>query len=147
MDASEEKIIDEVMGEETSNLPEAPLSITIGSYYKGFSVLWTRRSADTKVSPRVGEIKDFIGKLIEAGYMPSWNLETNKASLGENKGIGIDLSIDGEKGQGGVCPVHNVKLVYKSGISKKDNKPYAFWGCPEKLADGAFCKAGTQRKV
>lgn len=138
--------MDEALESATPVLPEAPLSINIGSYYKGFYVGWTRRSADGKVTPHVSGVKEFVEKLIEAGYVPSWNPETNKASLGENKGIGVDLSIDGEKGQGGVCPVHGTKLVWKTGISKTTGKNYAFWSCPTKNADGSYCNAGTQRK-
>jgi hypothetical protein len=32
-----------------------------------------------------------------------------------------------------------VELVHRQGVSKKTNKPYDFWGCPEKT-DGKFCE-------
>lgn len=140
-----------------NDLPEAPLSINIGSYYKGFYVGWTRRTADPKVKGRVAEIKEFVEILIKNGYVPSWNPETNKASLGQqtppaqaSTAPQIDLSINGADGKGGVCPVHGTPLIWKTGISgpqsKTPGKPYAFWSCPTLNADGSYCKAGTQKK-
>jgi len=58
-----------------------------------------------------------------------------------------DLSIDGEKGQGGKCPLHGSPLVWKTGTSKTTNKPYAFWSCPTLNPDGTFCRAAAQRKI
>jgi hypothetical protein len=39
------------------------------------------------------------------------------------------------------CPVHGATTVWKEGVSKKTGKPYAFWGCTEKNADGSYCSA------
>ena len=36
------------------------------------------------------------------------------------------------------CPLHNVPLVHKAGVSKTSGKPYEFWGCPAK-DNGQFC--------
>lgn len=38
------------------------------------------------------------------------------------------------------CGIHGTKMEWKTGVSKKTNKPYAFWGCPTKNADGSFCQ-------
>jgi hypothetical protein len=38
-----------------------------------------------------------------------------------------------------VCPVHGCAMVWREGVSKKSHKPYAFWSCPSKNADGSFC--------
>lgn len=38
------------------------------------------------------------------------------------------------------CGIHGTVMEWKTGVSKTTNKPYAFWGCPSKNADGSFCK-------
>jgi hypothetical protein len=37
------------------------------------------------------------------------------------------------------CSVHGTPKIWKTGVSKA-GKPYAFWACPTKNADGSFCK-------
>lgn len=41
-----------------------------------------------------------------------------------------------------LCGIHGVAMNYRSpGISKATGKPYnGFWACPEKNADGSFCR-------
>lgn len=39
-----------------------------------------------------------------------------------------------------VCPVHLVAWAHKTGVAKTSGKPYDFWACSEKDADGKFCK-------
>jgi hypothetical protein len=39
------------------------------------------------------------------------------------------------------CPIHGATTVWKTGVSKKTGKDYAFWGCTEKMADGSWCTA------
>jgi len=48
----------------------------------------------------------------------------------------VDLSTNA------TCPVHGTPLVWKAGTSKTTGKPYGFWACPTKNADGSYCKAG-----
>lgn len=40
------------------------------------------------------------------------------------------------------CKIHGTPFVlHPAGVSKKTGKPFAaFWSCPEKNADGSFCK-------
>lgn len=38
------------------------------------------------------------------------------------------------------CSIHGTELVLREGVSKKTNEPYSFLACPEKNADGSFCK-------
>ncbi len=40
-----------------------------------------------------------------------------------------------------VCGVHGSTKVWIEGTSKTTGKPYGFWSCPTKNADGSFCKA------
>jgi hypothetical protein len=38
-----------------------------------------------------------------------------------------------------VCGIHNIPMVWKTGISKATGKPYAFWACSGKMPDGGWC--------
>ena len=95
--------VDELEKEQESEkpeLPEAPVSITVRGYYKGFSVLITKRNADGKV-----ELKKIIGaidNMVEKGFKPSWNEETN----GKNTAKEEDKHI---------CAVHNVEMKERVG--------------------------------
>lgn len=124
-----------------SELPEAPLSFNIIGYYKGFRVGTTIRLEQNGTIP-TSKVINLVEALIELGFKPSWNETTNKETLTPKT---IDLSIDGPTGQGGKCPIHGTPLVWKSGISKTTNNPYAFWSCPTKNADGSYCKSGMKK--
>jgi hypothetical protein len=39
-----------------------------------------------------------------------------------------------------VCGIHHTQAVWKTGVSRKTGKPYAFWSCPTKNPDGSFCQ-------
>lgn len=81
----DEKYIDENVGDpewinetDGKQLPEAPMSIHVDSYYKGFHVGWTKRMDEKSLSSQVLGIKAFINILVEDGYKPSWNDDTNE---------------------------------------------------------------------
>lgn len=38
-----------------------------------------------------------------------------------------------------LCGIHGTSMTWRTGVSQKTNKPYAFWACPTKNADGSFC--------
>lgn len=38
------------------------------------------------------------------------------------------------------CPIHNVELIERRGISNKTNRPYHFWSCSQKDENGNWCK-------
>lgn len=59
------------------NNNEAPMSVNVTAYYKGFSMQVTQRSRDVDVKPLVTEQMELINWLIEQGCKPSWNDETN----------------------------------------------------------------------
>ena len=106
-------------------LPEAPISVTIKGYYKGFSVLFTKRhNQDEEIE--LDNITKSIDSLIGKGFMPSWNTETNGKTLNPVSTTPV-------------CAIHGVPMVWKSGISKKTGKPYAFWGCDVRNPDGSYC--------
>lgn len=39
-----------------------------------------------------------------------------------------------------LCTVHNVNALWKTGVSKTTNRPFAFWSCPQRNPDGSYCK-------
>ncbi len=64
---------------ETPILPEAPASITVKGYYKGFSVMITKRNAEGKAE--IDKITIAIENMIAKGFKPSWNEDTNGKTL------------------------------------------------------------------
>lgn len=78
-------------------------------------------------------------------FIPAEDDDGERATDHNEDALGIDLSIDGPKGQGGICPVHKTKLEWKAGTNKTTGKPYGFWACTSKNADGSYCRAATQR--
>ena len=37
------------------------------------------------------------------------------------------------------CGIHNIPMIWKTGVSKTTGKPYAFWACSGKMPDGGWC--------
>ena len=114
-------------------LPEAPLSIHLDAYYKGFHAGITLRSMDNSIIPAL-RITTAIQNLIKAGFEPSWNKDTSTAHLTKSGASGG--TTEAHKGN---CRVHGVPFVHKEGISKKTGKPYSFWSCPARNADQSYC--------
>ena len=63
---------------------EAPQSISITVYYKGFSMIITKRDADVTVKPLLDSAMEAIDYMVGKGFKPSWNEDTNKQALGIN---------------------------------------------------------------
>lgn len=57
---------------------ESPQSITVQFYYKGFSILLTKRDPETEVKPLLEDAMTSIEWAIERGLQPSWNKATNE---------------------------------------------------------------------
>ena len=75
-------------------LPEAKASITVRGYYKGFSVLITKRNADGEVE--LDNIQKAIDNMVDKGFKPSWAEETN----GKHDPAQVKSELP-------MCPVHN----------------------------------------
>ncbi|SRR5258708_6144231 len=126
---------------------EAPLSIHIDAYKEGFHIGFTIRQEDNSVVP-AKRVSRIIGSLIEEGYLPSWNSETNKTAL---NGTGVQKIATTPSvvtpvaadpimtATAPTCGIHGVPMVWREGVSKSTGKPYAFYACPEKNANGTFC--------
>ncbi len=57
---------------------ESPQSVTVQYYYKGFSILLTKREADIEVKQLLQSAMDSIDWAILQGLKPSWNQQTNQ---------------------------------------------------------------------
>lgn len=120
-------------------LPEAPLSIHIDSYFKGFHIGFTKRSDETRVSTQVDGVTKLIEDLISKGFECSWNKETSNGHLKPQE-------IKSET-KAPVCGIHGTEMVWKSGISKKTNQPYGFYSCPTRNADQSYCTYKPPKEV
>ena len=104
-----EEAVREAKGEEDYNkpeLPEAPVSITIRGYYKGFSVLITKRK-EAVDNDEATKIMRTIDGLVVKGFQPSWNTETNVKTNGHKPAA-----------QTMVCSICGSPAELKSGVSK-----------------------------
>jgi len=123
MELAETQEIEEVMdkAEELTKkaLPEAPVSITVKGYFKGFSVLITKRSDSGDI--KLDKIMEAVNNMVEKGFKPSWNTETNgKAVKQEPKAV---------------CDACGGEAVEKSG--ETNNKKWK----------GVFCQNPECKKV
>ena len=121
-----------------------PHSIHIDGYYQGFHIEIIQTEvgdqANTETYSLMKHAKALVDQMKLDGWEPSWNTETNNKVNGakpEQKTV-YQAPENGEN-RTPICGVHNVPMVWKSGVSQKTNKPYAFWSCATRNADGSFC--------
>lgn len=137
-DAIEEATKGEPMKAE---LPEAPMSINIRGYYKGFSVQLTKRLDENSLELQIPRVVGVIQKMIEYGYKPSWNEDTNGKTLApQTPATAPQVALQATPASSPVCGIHRTPMVWKTGISKKTGKPYAFWSCAQKDINGDYCQ-------
>jgi hypothetical protein len=91
--------------EEKKQLPEAPVSVTIRGYYKGYSVLATKRDT-TPLMPLLQDSMKAIDWMIENGFKPSWADDTNN-KVKPQEPVKDELTA--------TCPIHNVPMTQKVG--------------------------------
>lgn len=118
---------------------EAPLSVHIDTYFKGFHAGITIRKEDNSKVP-VESIKTAIECLISSGFEPSWNKTTSMKHL-ETKTSPASSGELVEPSQI-VCGVHGTPLtLIPAGVSKTSGRPYpSFYACQSLNADGSKCK-------
>ena len=126
-----EDITDALDNFNTPDMAEAPQSIHVDAYYKGFHAGFTIRKESNK-SVEVDSTTRLIDSLIERGWLPSWNTETNSKV---KPPVAVDPNAP-------ICEIHNKPMTLKpAGISKTTNKPYpAFWACGERMPDNSYCR-------
>jgi len=114
----------EVDGSEIEQpLPESPASVNIRFWAHGFGSQLTIRS--NKVSDVLNKFQTVLTAIEKAGYKNVWDKEVPVVSNGK---------------VAPTCGVHGTAMKWLEGTSKKTGKPYAFWTCPTKNADGSYCK-------
>lgn len=107
--------------------PEAPESLHIDAYYKGFHVGLTKRDRTAKLKPYIDDAMEAINYLVEQGFQPSWNTEINN----KNGTGGTKESSPVPKT---ACATCGEDATERSGVSKKSGKPY----------NAIFCNSGDQ---
>jgi hypothetical protein len=119
---------------EKRQLPEAPISISVETYLKGFRVLVTRRMLDEQsIIAQVPGIVALVDELIKFGFEPSRVISQPLLPTQETKDTGKESPIP-------VCQIHNIPMVWREGMNSQTRRNYAFWACPTRLPDGSFCK-------
>jgi hypothetical protein len=121
-----------VVEAEKSQLPEAPISITVLAYFEGFQVLITRRTGDLPIVSQIPGLIALITKLEEAGFKPVRMNFSAALPPAENKEVGKEREIP-------ICATHKIPMVWREGTSKT-GAHYSFWACPTKNPDGTWCK-------
>lgn len=140
MNSQDEKMIDETLDEAQINaddrteldLPEAPASMTLRVWIKGYGVMLTAR--DNKVASLLKKTETMIDYAESHGWKNTW--DTTPAKTATNP----------VNPQTPVCGIHGTPMEWKTGTSKKTGKPYAFWSCATRNADGSFCSYKPDQK-
>ena len=123
MDKEEKDDIDEVLGiKDKPSQPEAPISSTVRGYYKGYSVLLTKRDPNVKSLPLLEDAMKAIDWMDEHGFKPSWADDTNKKN-GQQ-------TLPAEPTKSFVCQTCGSDAEYKQGVSKT-GKPWKAVFCNE----------------
>lgn len=106
-----------------ANYPEAPISVSVTGYYKGFSVIATKRQPNEALKPLLEDAMKAIDWMANNGWKPSWrDGEAPRQPLVNTK----------------ICPVHQGTTMYEH------NKNGKTW-FSHKLADGTYCNGGPVR--
>ncbi len=110
-----------------NNLPEAPISVSVTIYYRGCSIMVTKRSGEEKIQPLVEQQMALIDWALDVkGCKPSWNEDTNK-KLGEKKDDGNTSGNEAWLDKQTIPDVSNMKCPRCNGPiawSSNKNKPY-----------------------
>lgn len=98
-------------------------------YYKGVHV-----KKSISIAIKANALKDIIDIYLDAGFLPSWNAETNGKALQEPK---VETPIPPTTVPTvaiPICPIHNKEMIKRTG------KYGEFWSCPTKDAQDNWCK-------
>lgn len=120
---------------EVNGLPEAPAVANIKVWIKGFGVMFTVRGE---------KLNDMIKKtvtLIDYAESHSWKNRWDDPPMPGNT-----ILPQPTNPQAPTCGVHGVPMTWKTGVSKTSGKPYAFWSCSTKNADGSYCRFQPEKK-
>lgn len=98
---------------------EAPVSVTTTAYYKGFSMMITKRDPEVDGSKLLEQQIKLIDWLVAHNFKPSWNDETNKKALGEDKSSEAEEEfypeVEDDEIRPDYCPVHKTMMNKREG--------------------------------
>lgn len=122
MSPEDEKLANEVLQPQTGQ--ESPQSVTIQFYYKGFSILLTKRDPEVLVKPLLTEAMKAVDWAIENNLQPSWNTETNKQHVTKTPTTSVDAKsvVTPVKKETPVCASCGSTATYQSGVSASGRK-------------------------
>lgn len=136
--------IDEALGlsnenntEPKTDLPEAPASVSVKAWYRGYGVMFTMRHDNANAL--LDRTTRFIDYVESKGWKNVWD---EKPVTLPTTVVKTDTSIS----EVPTCGVHGTPMSWKTGSYKettayhKAGDQYAFWSCPAKNADGSYCK-------
>lgn len=116
---------------------EAPASATVHVWDKdNFGVLFTIR--DTNARNLYARMNGLIQTLKNDGWKPDWKTEGSTMPPQTQKSVVSQPSVPSATPDAPICGDHHIPMTWKSGVSKKTNRPYGFWGCNEKT-NGEWC--------
>lgn len=102
-------------GDNMSTNEEAPMSVSSTVYYRGVSVIITKRDPEAKIKPLIESQLEMIDWMLdEKKSLPSWNMETNKELHKEKNTAWINTPTDL-----GECPKCDAPMKLS-----KAGKPY-----------------------
>lgn len=109
-------------------LPEAPAVSNVKVWIKGYGVMLTVRGE--KVMDIVKKTETLIDYAQSHGWKNRWDdvLPQVPAVVGQQAAP-----------QAPTCGIHGTLMTWKTGTSKTTGKPYAFWSCSTKNANGSYC--------
>jgi hypothetical protein len=109
---------------------EAPASATVKAWNaENFGVMFTIR--DTDARSLFARMNGFLKVLKLEGWKPDWKNEVAPERVLNSAAAAAKPAPK--------CSIHGTPMEWKAGTSKKTGKPYAFYSCAQKLADGSYC--------
>lgn len=134
-----DEVLDEAYPKPSDKLApgsEAPASATVHVWDKdNFGVLFTIR--DTNAKNLYVRMNGLIQTLKNDGWKPDWKNEGAGMSTMKQKSI-VSPSVENRQSEIPKCGVHGTLMNWKTGVSKKTGRPYAFWSCGE-MNNGMYC--------
>lgn len=143
---------------EVVKVNEFKSSVHLDGYYKGFhfEVIEAEPDQYDRTNLLLSNMKKRVEFMIDQGFEPSWNKETNNA---------VKVTTEAKKEQvntpeAPVCGIHGTQMFWKEGTYKdgvytfgpkkgqsRVGDTYGFWSCSTKNADGSFCNYKPPKKA
>jgi hypothetical protein len=124
------------------DLPEAPTSMTMKVWIKGYGVMITAR--DNKMNSLLKKTETLIDYAVSHGWKNVWDTAPQATSK--------PATSQAHQGDVPMCGVHGTPMKWITG-KYKTTTPYheagddfAFWSCGKKNADNSYCNYKVPKK-